>query len=111
MRIFHEETFGPQVSITRFRTPEEAISLANDSAYGLSSSVFSRDIARAMQVAQRIQSGICHINGPTVHDEPQMPFGGTKASGYGRFGGTAAIAEFTELRWMTIQTTPRSYPF
>jgi acyl-CoA reductase-like NAD-dependent aldehyde dehydrogenase len=73
--------------------------------------VFSRDIARAMQVAQRIQSGICHINGPTVHDEPQMPFGGTKASGYGRFGGTAAIAEFTELRWMTIQTTPRSYPF
>ena len=54
--------------------------------------------------------GICHINGPTVHDEAQMPFGGVKGSGYGRFGGKAAIAEFTELRWITIQTTPRHYP-
>lgn len=111
MRIFREETFGPQISITRFNTDDQAVELANDTEYGLASAVFSRDIARAMQVAKRIQSGICHINGPTVHDEPQMPFGGTKASGYGRFGGQAAINEFTELRWMTIQTTPRHYPF
>ncbi len=65
----------------------------------------------ALRVAQRIESGICHINGPTVHDEAQMPFGGTKASGYGRFGGKAAIDEFTELRWITIQTEPMHYPF
>ena len=68
--------------------------------------MFGRDIARALGVAKRIESGICHINGPTVHDEAQMPFGGTKASGYGRFGGKAAIDEFTELRWITIQTGP-----
>ena len=57
-----------------------------------------------MAVARRIESGICHINGPTVQDEAQMPFGGVKASGYGRFGGKAAIDEFTELRWITIET-------
>jgi acyl-CoA reductase-like NAD-dependent aldehyde dehydrogenase len=110
MAIYQQESFGPIVSILRFDTDEEAIRLANDSEYGLSSAVFSRDIGRAMAVAQRIESGICHINGPTVHDEAQMPFGGVKGSGYGRFGGKAAIAEFTDLRWITIQTTPRHYP-
>ena len=85
--------------------------LANDTEYGLSAAVFTRDIARGLAIARRIDTGICHINGPTVHDEAQMPFGGTKASGYGRFGGKAAIDEFTELRWITIQTTPRQYPF
>lgn len=110
MAVYREESFGPIVSILRFDTDEEAIRLANDSEYGLSSAVFSRDIARAMAVAQRIEAGICHINGPTVHDEAQMPFGGVKGSGYGRFGGKAAIAEFTDLRWITVQTTPRHYP-
>ncbi len=110
MAIYQQESFGPIVSILRFDSDEEAIRLANDSEYGLSSAVFSRDIGRAMAVAQRIESGICHINGPTVHDEAQMPFGGVKGSGYGRFGGKAAIAEFTDLRWITIQTTPRHYP-
>jgi acyl-CoA reductase-like NAD-dependent aldehyde dehydrogenase len=110
MKVYQEESFGPIVSILRFDTDEEAIRLANDSEYGLSSAVFSQDVGRAMAVARRIESGICHINGPTVHDEAQMPFGGVKASGHGRFGGKAAIAEFTELRWITIQTTPRHYP-
>jgi acyl-CoA reductase-like NAD-dependent aldehyde dehydrogenase len=89
---------------------EAAIAAANDSEYGLSAAVFSRDIARALSVARRIQSGICHINGPTVHDEAQMPFGGVKASGYGRFGGQAGVAEFTELRWITIDTQPGHFP-
>jgi acyl-CoA reductase-like NAD-dependent aldehyde dehydrogenase len=110
MRVYQEESFGPIVSVLRFDTDEEAIRLANDSEYGLSAAVFSRDIGRAMAVAQRIESGICHINGPTVHDEAQMPFGGVKGSGYGRFGGKAAIAEFTDLRWITVQTGPRHYP-
>jgi benzaldehyde dehydrogenase (NAD) len=73
--------------------------------------VFGQDIARALSVAERINSGMCHINGPTVHDEAQMPFGGMKSSGYGRFGGKAGIDEFTELRWISIQTTPLRYPF
>jgi len=110
MRIYNEESFGPVVSIVRVNGVEEAVRVANDTEYGLSSAVFGRDITRAMAVARRIESGICHINGPTVHDEAQMPFGGVKASGYGRFGGTAAIAEFTELRWITIATQPGQFP-
>ncbi len=111
MRIYGEESFGPVVTVVRVGNTEEAIRVANDTEYGLSAAVFGRDISRALSVARRIESGICHINAPTVHDEPQMPFGGMKASGYGRFGGKAAIDEFTELRWVTIQTGPRPYPF
>jgi len=110
MALYTEEAFGPVVSVLRADSDEEAIRLANDSEYGLSASVFSKDIGRAMAVAKRIESGICHINSSTVHDEAQMPFGGVKASGYGRFGGKAGVAEFTDLRWITIQTTPRHYP-
>ncbi|AVF39062.1 salicylaldehyde dehydrogenase [Pandoraea apista] len=111
MKIYSEESFGPVKGIVRVKDDEAAIACANDNAYGLSSAVFSRDIARAMGVAKRIESGICHINGPTVHDEAQMPFGGVKSSGWGRFGGKAGVHEFTDLRWMTVQTTPRHYPF
>lgn len=111
MRVYAEESFGPVVTIVRVEGDEEALLVANDTEYGLSAAVFSRDIARAWQVARRVNSGICHINGPTVHDEPQMPFGGVKASGYGRFGGKAGIDEFTTLRWITIQTGTRHYPF
>ena len=111
MRIYREETFGPVKAIVRVDGVEAAIACANDNEYGLSAAVFGRDIARAWEVAKRIESGICHVNGPTVHDEAQMPFGGVKASGLGRFGGKAGIAEFTELRWVTVQTQPRHYPF
>jgi benzaldehyde dehydrogenase (NAD) len=111
MRIYHEETFGPVKAIVRVRNTEEAIACANDNEYGLSAAVFGRDMARAFNVARKIDSGICHVNGPTVHDEAQMPFGGVKGSGIGRFGGRAGIYEFTELRWITLQTTPRHYPF
>ena len=110
MKLYSEESFGPVVCVVRVDGVDEAVRIANDSEYGLSAAVFGRDVARALSVAKRIESGICHINGPTVHDEAQMPFGGVKASGYGRFGGKAAIAEFTDLRWITVQTTPRHYP-
>jgi acyl-CoA reductase-like NAD-dependent aldehyde dehydrogenase len=110
MRIYREESFGPVVIVVPVTDDEEAIRVANDTEYGLSSAVFSHDLDRAYAVAQRLESGICHINGPTVADEPQMPFGGVKESGHGRFGGKAGIAEFTELRWITIQTGHRHYP-
>ena len=108
---FALESFGPIVGIIRAKDEEDAIALANDSEYGLSAAVFTRDTARGLKVARRIRSGICHVNGPTVHDEPQMPFGGVGASGYGRFGGKAGIDSFTELRWITIETEPGHYPF
>lgn len=110
MKLFHEESFGPVVGIVRARDEAHAIELANDSEYGLSASVFTRDTARGLKVARQIQSGICHVNGPTVHDEAQMPFGGVKASGYGKFGGRAGIDSFTELRWITMETQPGHYP-
>jgi acyl-CoA reductase-like NAD-dependent aldehyde dehydrogenase len=110
MKLFREESFGPVVGVIRARDEAHAIELANDTEYGLSASVFTRDTARGLRVAKQIKSGICHVNGPTVHDEAQMPFGGTKASGYGRFGGKAGIDAFTELRWITIETQPGHYP-
>jgi len=110
MRIFSEESFGPVKAIYRFDTEEEALRMANDTQYGLSAAVFSRDVSRAQAFADKIESGICHINGPTVHDEAHMPFGGVKNSGHGRFGGTAAIYEFTELRWITIEDPAQHYP-
>jgi acyl-CoA reductase-like NAD-dependent aldehyde dehydrogenase len=110
MKIYNEESFGPVKSIIRVKGVDEAVRVANDTEYGLSAAVFGRDIIRAMAVAKRIESGICHINGPTVADEAQMPFGGMKASGYGRFGGKAVIDEFTDLRWITIEG-PQHYPF
>ncbi|MDE2477267.1 MAG: aldehyde dehydrogenase [Betaproteobacteria bacterium] len=111
MAIYREESFGPVKPIVRVQGVEAAVACANDNAYGLSAAVFGRDAARALAVAQRIQSGICHVNGPTVHDEAQMPFGGVKDSGWGRFGGKAGIDAFTELRWVTLQTGTRHYPF
>ncbi|RWC79161.1 MAG: aldehyde dehydrogenase [Mesorhizobium sp.] len=111
MRVYSEESFGPVKPVIRARGEDEAVRIANDTEYGLSSAVFSRDIRRAMAVAARIQAGICHINGPTVGDEAQMPFGGVKGSGYGRFGGKASIAEFTDLRWVTIEDPGQHYPF
>jgi acyl-CoA reductase-like NAD-dependent aldehyde dehydrogenase len=111
MRIYSEESFGPIVCVIRVKDDAEALSVANESEYGLSSAIFSRDIPRALNIARKIEAGMCHINGPTVHDEAQMPFGGMKASGYGRFGGDAGIAEFTDLRWITVATEPVHYPF
>ncbi|KEP68973.1 salicylaldehyde dehydrogenase [Thioclava dalianensis] len=111
MRIYREESFGPVKSIIRVKGDAEAIATANDTEYGLSAAVFSQDIQRAIAAANQINSGICHINGPTVGDEPQMPFGGVGDSGFGRFGGKAAIAEFTDLRWITIEDPNQHYPF
>src|SRR4051794_28775206 len=110
MKIYYEESFGPIACIVDVDGVDEAVTVANDTDYGLAAAVFSRNVDAALAVAGRIESGICHINGSTVHDEPQMPFGGMKGSGWGRFGGTAALAEFTELRWLSVQSGERHYP-
>jgi benzaldehyde dehydrogenase (NAD) len=110
MKLYRDESFGPITAMIRAKDEDDAIRLANDSDYGLSAAVFTSDTARGLRVARQIRSGICHVNGPTVHDEPQMPFGGVGASGYGRFGGKAGIDSFTELRWVTIETQPGHFP-
>ncbi|WP_136439325.1 aldehyde dehydrogenase family protein [Pacificoceanicola onchidii] len=107
MRIYREEVFGPVLSITRVRNDLEAVTVANDSEYGLAAAVISQDPARAEAVALQVQSGVCHINRSTFDDTPHAPVGGVKASGYGRFGGAWGIQEFTELRWITSPSDAR----
>jgi len=111
MAIYDEETFGPITTIVRASGVEEAVRVANDTAYGLSSAVHGRDLTRALAVAGAIDAGCVHINGATVQNEPQAPYGGMKQSGYGRFDGHAVIDEFTELKWVTIETAGQPYPF
>lgn len=110
MRIYHEESFGPLATIVIVSNAEEALRVANDTQYGLSSAVFSRDASQAMKLAERLETGFCHINGATVHHEPQLPFGSVKDIAWGRFGGKAALEEFKELRWISIRGTPTRYP-
>jgi salicylaldehyde dehydrogenase len=111
MQIYDEETFGPITIVVRVKSTEAAIDVANDSAYGLSSGVFGRDVNRALAVAMELEYGSVHVNGATVQNEAQAPYGGTKGSGYGRFDGRAVVDEFTELKWLTIEPLVQQYPF
>lgn len=111
MRAYREESFGPIVTVIAVDGPEEALAVANDNDYGLTSAIFTRNVTLALDLAKRLEAGMCHINGATLDDEAQMPFGGVKNSGYGKSGGRAGLAEFTEIQWITIEgrTKPR-YP-
>jgi vanillin dehydrogenase len=112
MDIFASEIFGPAVVIHPVDSTEAAIELANDTEYGLTGGVISRDLTAALDVVSRVRSGIIHINDQGIADEPMAPFGGVQNSGYGKFGGTAGIESFTEQRWVTIQHSGRPiYPF
>jgi salicylaldehyde dehydrogenase len=111
MRIYDEETFGPITTVVRVQGAEEAVRVANDTAYGLSAGVFGHDVHRALSVALQIDAGCVHVNGATVQNEAQSPYGGTKHSGYGKFDGRAVIDEFTELKWITIEPENQQYPF
>jgi acyl-CoA reductase-like NAD-dependent aldehyde dehydrogenase len=105
------ETFGPVAAISVVEDADAAVRLANETSFGLSAGILTGDNDRGLRLAEGIEAGIVHVNDQPVHDEPQMPFGGVKDSGWGRFGGTAAIQEFTELRWVTVQSGTRPFPF
>ena len=105
------ETFGPVAAIDVVDSAEDAIARANATTYGLSAGILTSDTDRGFQLAQQLETGIVHVNDQPVADEPQMPFGGVKDSGWGRFGGQAAIDEFTELRWVTVQSGTHPFPF
>ena len=109
--LAQEETFGPVATLEIVESAAAAVERANATAYGLSSGIITTDPDRGLALAQQIDAGIVHINDQPVADEPQMPFGGVKDSGFGRFGGTAAISEFTDLRWITVQREPHPFPF
>jgi acyl-CoA reductase-like NAD-dependent aldehyde dehydrogenase len=111
MKVYREETFGPVAPVVAVKDVEEAIAVANDSEYGLSAGVITQDEEKGLYIAQRLESGMVHINDASVHDEPHMPFGGVKASGIGRHGGRASIEAFTELRWLSLERGGRHYPF
>jgi vanillin dehydrogenase len=111
MNVSDEESFGPLTHLMPFDKDDEAIRLANETAYGLSAAVLTNDLIRAHRMVDEIDAGMVHVNGPTVFDEPLAPFGGTKMSGTGREGGQYSIDEMTELKWMTIRQEQREYPF
>lgn len=111
MSIFSTECFGPVAAIVKADDHEHALALANNSQYGLTSSVITKDLEKAMYFAEYLEAGMVHINGPSIRDEAVIPFGGVKDSGYGREGGEFAMNEFTELKWVTIQTGQQKFPF
>src|SRR5580693_872822 len=111
MAAFRDELFGPVAAVSRAENADHALALANNSSYGLSSAVLTNDLQIAMRFALELEAGMVHLNGPTVHDEPTVPFGGVKDSGSGREGGRWSVEEMTEVKWVTIQMGRRQYPF
>jgi acyl-CoA reductase-like NAD-dependent aldehyde dehydrogenase len=105
------ETFGPVLAVEVVDSADEAVARANATSYGLAAGIITSDVDGGLALAQQVEAGIVHVNDQPVGDEPQMPFGGVKDSGWGRFGGQAAIDEFTELRWVTVQSGSHPFPF
>jgi aldehyde dehydrogenase (NAD+) len=111
MPVFQEELFGPVASVIKARDASDAIQLANNTRYGLTSAVITNDLQLAMRCALELESGSVHINGSTIHDEPHAPFSGVKDSGMGREGGQWSMDDLTQLKWVTIQQGEAHYPF
>lgn len=110
MEIWRDETFGPVAVVTPFRTDAEAIAMNNDTEYGLSSGIITQDEQRAMEIAQHLETGMCHVNCSTINDEAHAPFGGAKASGLGRYGGRWSLESFSETRWITLDRGQKPFP-
>lgn len=111
IELAFDETFGPVVVLEVVADRDEAVERANSSAYGLTAAVLAADSVQGWEVARRLQAGIVHVNDQPVNDEPQMPFGGTKDSGWGRFGTGFAVEDLTETQWVTLRNEPRTFPF
>jgi aldehyde dehydrogenase (NAD+) len=111
MWIAQNEMFGPAVCVIPFDTPEEAIQITNDSPFGLSGAIHTKNVEQGAEIAKQIDSGAVHINDGTINDEPIIAFGGEKASGVGRLNGRWALEEFTTLKWVSVQHKPRHFPF
>jgi acyl-CoA reductase-like NAD-dependent aldehyde dehydrogenase len=109
--LARHETFGPVAALEVVADEDAGVERANATSYGLSAGIITSDTDKGMALANRIEAGIIHINEQTIADEPQMPFGGVKDSGWGRFGGSAALDEFSELKWVTVQSGSHPYPF
>ncbi len=111
MSIAQNEMFGPAVCVMPFDSEEEAIRIANESAFGLSGAIHTSDVEAGAELAKQIDSGMIHINDGTINDEPLVAFGGEKASGFGRLNGKWGLEEFTTLKWVSVQHKKRHYPF
>ena len=111
MRIFREETFGPVAPVIAVKDEKEALEVANDTDYGLSSGVITNDLQKAFFLAENLEAGMVHINDSGVNDDPYCPFGGCKDSGIGREGGRHSMEEMSELKWITLHKGNRQYPF
>lgn len=109
MKIHHDEVFGPVTAVHVVDSADEAVALANDTPYGLVAGVITEDLAKGLEVAGRLRTGIVHVNDQTIGDEPQAPFGGVKGSGYGRFGGQVGAEAFTDTRWVTVQAVGHAH--
>lgn len=110
MMVWRDETFGPVAVVTPFSTDAQAIAMNNDTEYGLSSGIITRNEERALEMANQLQTGMCHVNCSSVNDEPHVPFGGAKASGLGRHGGKWSLDTFSETRWITLDRGSRPFP-
>lgn len=111
MEISQVELFGPVAVLTSFTTDDDAVRLANDSEFGLSGAVHTRNIDRGMAIAHRVETGMIHINDASIHDEPIIAFGGAKASGFGRLNGQWSLDEFTEMKWISVNRGRRQFPY
>jgi len=111
MKVFREETFGPVASIIAVQDEKEALSIANDTVYGLSAGVITQDLEKAIYLAEGLEAGMVHVNDSSIDAEACIPFGGCKSSGQGREGGRYSIERLTELKWVTIQKNKKLYPF
>ena len=111
MWVAQHEMFGPAVCVMPFDTPQDAIRIANDSPYGLSGAILTRDVEVGAELAKQIESGMVHVNDSTINDDPLIAFGGEKSSGVGRLNGKWALEEFTTMKWVSVQHKPRHYPF
>ncbi len=111
MDIYHEETFGPVASIITVKDEKEALAVANDTIYGLSAGVITRDMHKAFYLADGLEAGMVHVNDASIDADACCPFGGFKGSGQGREGGRYSIEQYSQVKWVTIQKGVKAFPF